>query len=472
EGVDGLTMALTSAGIVINKKAIDNTVVDYVLGDGETNATELVVAVGPADTVTFAMNDTYGDYAQVTGSATINLFDLVSVTGSFGVEKRTNQDLYISGSTTANTLVHANLLSIGLSNVSAFVGFNGIGLQLTDVDLAIALWSEIVTTGTARKWTSVMASVGSASFEGVEGLTMALTSAGIVINKKAADNTVVDYVKGAGETAATELTVTVGPTDTVTFAIDDINGDYAQVTGSATIDLFGFVSITGSFGVEKKTNQTVTLSTGVSATVNVLTIGLTNVSAFLGFGEGTDEAMGFQLTDVDFALALFSETAGAMRKWTSVKGSVGSASFVGLTGLGLIVSTLGIEINKKAADGSLIDYADNPLSVVVGPEDTVILDMDGSEGELLRAFGSVTLEIADFVTISGSFGFEKRTTGTTSTLLIGAAGITTFLGTVDGTMGVRIKDAGFGMVLYQQAGGNKYALTATGAAELVGFEDI
>ena len=58
-----------------------------------------------------------------------------------------------------------------------------IGLTLAGVDLAIALWSEI--GGTQRTWTSVMGNVGSAAFIGVSGLTIAVTSVGVVINQKA-----------------------------------------------------------------------------------------------------------------------------------------------------------------------------------------------------------------------------------------------------------------------------------------------
>ena len=100
---------------------------------------------------TFAIDDLNGDYVRVTGNATIDVFGIVKVTGSFGVEKKTNQNLYISGSTAENVLVaNANLFTIGLANVSAFVGFGSIGLQLNNVDLAIALWSENVEANAAQ----------------------------------------------------------------------------------------------------------------------------------------------------------------------------------------------------------------------------------------------------------------------------------------------------------------------------------
>ena len=57
-----------------------------------------------------------------------------------------------------------------------------------------------------------MGNVGSATFAGIEGLTLLATNVGIVVNKKnASDETVVDYVIGANEANATTLKVSVSP---------------------------------------------------------------------------------------------------------------------------------------------------------------------------------------------------------------------------------------------------------------------
>ena len=414
-GVSGLTIAVTSVGIVINKKASDNTVVDYKLGEGETTATSLAVVVAPGKTVSFGMDDTNGDYIQVAGSASINLFGFVTVTGGFGVESKTGQALYISsGATTANSLVSANLLTIGLSNVSAFVGFNGIGLQLDNIDLAIALWSEVLP-GT-RTWTSVMGNVGSAAFIGVSGLTIAVTSVGIVINKKASDNTVVDYKLGAGETNATILAVVVAPGKTVSFVIDDTSGDTIQVVGIADINLFGFVIVTGGFGVESKTGQTLYVSTDTAANetvtgANLLTIGLSNVRAFVGFN-----GIGLQLIAVDLAIALWSEVLPGTRNWTSVMGNVGSAAFIGVSGLTIAVTSVGIVINKKASDNTVVDYKLGAgetnatiLAVVVAPGKTVSFVIDDTSGDTIQVVGIADINLFGFVIVTGGFGVESKT---------------------------------------------------------------
>ncbi|CAB5114909.1 hypothetical protein D3OALGB2SA_2618, partial [Olavius algarvensis associated proteobacterium Delta 3] len=42
------------------------------------------------------------------------------------------------------------------------------------------------------------------------------------------------------------------------------------------------------------------------------------------------------------------------------------------------------------------------------PEDTISLDFDGSDGELLHASGAVRLEVSGFFYAGGTFSFEKR----------------------------------------------------------------
>jgi hypothetical protein len=409
------------------------------IGDSiSVTATSVVVQYTDAASVaagtTLTVGSTSYTFEQAIGAntiafrgvaTTINILDLVSVSGGFGVEKKTNQTLYVSGAAEANQEVTgANLLTVGLADVSAFVGFSGIGLNLTDVDLAIALWSENIQTN-PRSWTSVKASVGSATFTGVSGLEIRATNVGIVVNRKASDNTVVDYKAGTGETAqtVTELTVTVAPSQTVAFDIDDVNGDYTQVVGQATINVFGMVSVTGGFGVEKKTGQSVVVSnfatpaeTRSTVTANLLTIGLSDVDAFVGFG-----GVGLDLDGVDLAIALWSEDVQTNpRSWTTVMGSVASASFAGVEGLTISVTSVGIVVNKKASDNTVADYSQTAgeasvtsLTVTVSPGQTVSFNIDdnnsfaiyaggGGLGEKTGGFGG---------TVGGEAVFHERVVG-------------------------------------------------------------
>ncbi len=89
----------------------------------------------------------------------------------------------------------------------------------------------------------------------------------------------------------------------------------------------------------------------------MLTIGLSNVNAFVGYDQGTTDIsddLGMALTDVDVALAMFSEQGGSLRKWTAIKASVADATFRGVpAGLTVNVNTASIDINKQAVDGTV-----------------------------------------------------------------------------------------------------------------------
>ena len=435
----GLGLTVTSAGLVVNKIAADNTVVDYVQNGERERGDSLIVTVAPGETVTFTIDDNNGDYIQVVGVAMINLFDFVSVSGGFGVEKKTGQSIVLSDNTTATT----NLLTIGLANVSAFVGdsVSGLGIQLTGVDLALALWSEVVVSGTPRKWTTVKANVDTALPVGID-LGVTVNAVGIEVNKEATDHTLVDYHQGAGETQATSLSVAVGPGQTVLFDMDDTKGNYIQLTGHADINIFDLVTVSGDFGLEKGTNLSIVLSDDTTVTANLLTLGMANVDAFVGYG-----GIGIQLTGVNLAIALWSEVGGAARKWTSVKASIDSATFIGVTGLGLTVNTVGIEVNKEATDHTLVDYAVTPntsetqatsLTVAVGPGQTVVFDMDDTDGDYVQLTGNVDINIFDLVIVSGDFGLEKKTnqsivlsdntTATANLLTLGMANVDAFVG--------------------------------------------
>jgi hypothetical protein len=103
----------------------------------------------------------------------------------------------------------------------------------------------------------------------------------------------------------------------------------------------------------------------------------------------------------------------AKRKWTSLKAESGSVGFVGIVGLTVSADTLSVEINRAYTDAegnkTVIDYKAQSLEVKTGPESTLTMDMDGSEGELIRATGNLHLNLFNFFSVDGSFGFEKKT---------------------------------------------------------------
>ena len=174
---------------------------------------------------------------------------------------------------------------------------------------------------------------------GIPGLTLSVTTFGIELNLSAADSTVIDF-------SADPLAVSVGPEDTVTFEMAGADGELIQASGTVEIELADFFLVSGNFAFVSSSSS-VRLSDGSSVDVDLITIGASEVTAFAGLNGGTESALGFDLTNAAFALALMTDASNPARKWMALKSEVGSLGFVGVDGLTVEVDTLTVEINRN-----------------------------------------------------------------------------------------------------------------------------
>ncbi|QJW84677.1 hypothetical protein HK414_16150 [Ramlibacter terrae] len=142
--------------------------------------------------------------------------------------------------------------------------------------------------------------------------------------------------------SADATVLTLGGTE---FSMDGGSGELLRATGDLEIDVAGYFHVEGSFGIESRT-QEVTLSDGSVITVKVLSIGGEGIDAFAGMSGGTDDAVGLELGNVDFALALMTDTADATRKFTALQASAGLAGFIGIDDLVVSSSDLKVNINR------------------------------------------------------------------------------------------------------------------------------
>ncbi|NBS67262.1 MAG: hypothetical protein EBT33_23540, partial [Betaproteobacteria bacterium] len=328
-----------------------------------------------------------------------------------------------TGTAATGTTVAVDELLIGGAGLSGFIGMGGgtanaTGLSLTGVNLGLALYTERVTgSATAKKWTSAQASVASASFTGISDLSVTVTSLTVEVNRAASDQTLVDY--GTGKTVRS---VKTGPSTTTELTLKASDGILTRATGNIKLDVFGFLQAEGSFGIEKRTNQTITVNTGTAATgttvsVDELLIGGAGLSGFIGMGGGTANATGLSLTGVNLGLALYTERvtgSATAKKWTSAQASVAGASFTGISDLSVTVTSLTVEVNRAASDQTLVDYGTGKTvrSVKTGPSSTTELTLKASDGILTRATGNIKLDVFGFLQAEGSFGIEKRTNQT------------------------------------------------------------
>ncbi|MEN9773246.1 MAG: hypothetical protein RL322_316, partial [Pseudomonadota bacterium] len=548
-GITDLTLSVNTLSVEINRAATDKTVIDYSRTDpanaSSVRKTATVINTGPADTLALTMDAAEGVLTRVKGNLKVDVFGFVQAEGSFGIESKSGQvrvtdNPATAGDESANP-INVDMLLIGGTDLSGFAGINGgradaTGLALTGVEFGLALVTEKLSansTATARRWTTAQATAAGASFGGVDGLVVSAETLSIEVNRAAADKTVVDYGYSdpvdLSKPRKSEVTVATGPSTALELTLDGARGDTLRASGALTLDVFGFFAVQGNFAIDKSDREVVLNDAQVDdagvitrpasvVKVAALSIGASNVYAFAGVGGGFDAAgqlkagaIGLQLAETDFGIAILGETltgtepAGTVaRKWTALQADVGSAGFTGVDGLTAEVDTLSVEVNRAAADGTLVDYKAKGYTVDTGTSaspSSLTLSMDGSEGQLLRARGNLALDVFGFVQASGSFGIEKKsgtirladnpaTQGTDEStaavnvdmLLLGASGLSAFAGINGGqanALGLSLSDVDLGLALYTErltgAGTPREWTTlqaSVGSAQLGGIEGL
>gem|GEM_PF-3793446 len=249
-------------------------------------------------------------------------------------------------------------------------------------------------------------------------------------------DTVVDF-------AVAPLEVRTGPTTTLTLTLDGVDGSLARATGNLTLEAFDFFRVSGGFAFESST-ETVTLSDGTTVETDLLTAGGGGVSAFVGVDAGTPGAIGFSTEELDFALALFAEKDGD-RAWTALQADLTAAGLVGIDPLTLTVENLALRINRAAADGTVVDFAGSPLTVLTGPATSLDLTLDGADGEQLVLRGDLGFGVAGFVTLDGSFAFSRTEVDGAETLVAVGEGVAASLSAGEAAS-VAVTGANFGFL--------------------------
>jgi hypothetical protein len=305
---------------------------------------------------------------------------------------------------------------------------------------------------------------------------------------------VVDYgltdPSNANSARKTALSIATGSTSTMALTLDGSLGEYIRATGHLKIDLFGFVQVEGDLAVESRdTSVKLAAKPGKAAevvAVDALTIGGSHLNVFVGVNGGTSDAIGLQLVDIDFGLAMLSSKSDPSRTWTALTASATTVGFVGFLDFLPTVRNLQVDLNQAGRDGDqVVDFKAQNLDILTGTGSHVTLKLDGSAGELLRAEGDVTLKLLDFALFDGRIGFEKYTPSSPlivknsngsessvqaeSMMAITGTNITAFVGYADGGFdtsktltqqadhlyGFGVQGVDFG-VLMTNAGGQSY----------------
>ena len=496
----GVTLTASGIAAAVNKAAADGTVVDY-------SGTSLSIATGGTP-IALSMAGSQHAEEQITATVTMDLNGFLDLQGTFAITSVSDQSVNITPSTgTTNTTATVNELMIGGSNVSLFAGYgyntsdanptvaaaNADGLLVSGVNFGIALISEAGTgsTNTGREWISATSSGGTATVEGLQNYGVTISAAGIVaqVNKAAKDGSVVDY---SGTNA---LDVPTGAGTSIALTMAGSLHSEELVEALITLDLDGFLDLQGNFAITTETSQTVnvTPSTGAdtTATVNELTIGGSDVNLFAGYGYDTSapnvtaataNADGLLVAGVNFGIALFSETGSGTRTWVSATSNGGTATIPGLSDFGVTLSAADItaEVNKAAADGSVIDFSGaHALNVTTGAGTTIALTMAGALHNEEQIAALITLDLDGFLDLQGNFAITSETdqtvnltpsnntadtTATANELTFGGANVSLFAGYGYDTSAATVSDAtanadgllvsgvNFGIALFSETG--------------------
>ncbi|TAN47733.1 MAG: LEPR-XLL domain-containing protein, partial [Methylococcaceae bacterium] len=223
----------------------------------------------------------------------------------------------------------------------------------------------------------------------------------------------------------------------VLVEFDDTSDVQTMQAENAALAVDGFVQLEGNFSFSK------------TGPPSELLIGATDVKGGLGVAD-----LAVQIENGQLGLVVQANDQYALS-------AAGDAALTGIDALTLS-GTLHVDINTT---GGAIDRT---------PAIGAAIHFDSSEGNIRRFTGSnLDLSVAGFAELSGTFSFISDANNPDQILASGS-NIAAFLGAEAGQpdeLGVRISNAGFGLVL-EQGAVNSYAIAASGSAALAGISGL
>ncbi len=264
-------------------------------------------------------------------------------------------------------------------------------------------------------------------------------------------NYVVDFDSSFTTTAATTSGTTTTPRvggltiqTSSTAAYVDLDVPMISVSGSLTLDLDGFIYITGNISFQETSDPGATLNlaggSSTTATISsILEIGGSDVTIFAGTGGPSSNAgaVGFELSDFSFALALVSATDGgkpylyyglqAGANLQAAQAQENTLSGVGLpAGFNLSGTNLGVAVNGSTdPSGAVANFASSfgsgaGLTVSTGGGNSEVLSFNT---QLVQLCGGISLKFGNYISISGGF-YYSETSGTTTQIILGSGAYT------------------------------------------------
>ncbi|MFM7868589.1 MAG: hypothetical protein ACKPHU_30600, partial [Planctomycetaceae bacterium] len=321
----------------------------------------------------------------------------------------------------------------------------------------------------ARRWNTLQATATNVAALGIPDTTITGSNLAVAINRPDENGLVANYKQDP-------INIPLGNSQTYTVNIDGAKGALLQASGTLTVSVSDFFKVTGSFALQRAA-ASVTLASGTTANVSLLTLGIDNGSAFLGLNPGDANAAGLSITNADAAIAVATDVTDPTKHWTAVEASLDGISVTGLADISIAASNLNLQINRASGTNPVVDWDAAPLVVKTGPATAITLNMPGAEGNLLRATGNLSITAAGFFAVSGDLAIEKKTDTvklagspsdvTVDLLTIGAASLSAFVGVNGGTAnakGLALTGVEFGLAIAQKRSDKSKKYTALKAS--------
>lgn len=346
-GIDNFE--LSGSGVVnINMEANDGTLVDY-------SSKNLVIAPkGSVDGIVIDIEKSNDNVIAIEGDFKFGLYNFISFEKHISFSQNFKSVVLSDGRTTA-----VGYISFSQTNIDMFAGFNQgsdneVGLKISDAQFGLGIFVEM--SNPTNIWLSAQAQIDTIEFVGVDNVTLSANELFLEINTSSMDGTSIDFAtknvvlsKGIG---AAFGGTSIGDNEGITL---DMKGEKFAFRGNINLSLFDVVSMSGNF-VFSNTKQEILLSDGKTTVANVLVMEASDINAFTGFNLNDEAKVGFDISNLDFAFALFNDTVDTKREWISVQASADFIGFGGIDGLEIGGENIHLTINQSAYDNTLIDY--------------------------------------------------------------------------------------------------------------------
>lgn len=322
----------------------------------------------------------------------------------------------------------ATKITVGARNVSARVGVGGVAVTMREATAGLVLFSD---------GTYAVAGSGTLGLTGIPTLT-ATGTIGVEVS-----------------TALTQVSVPiwVGPEAWPEgMGTEEVAAGARRLYGEGVnLSLSGFATVTGNFAVTK---------TGTGASEKIL-IGAAEATATLDAG-----TVSVSVTNITLGAALYGNGTYALYG----AGAVTLSGFPDAGGgdpLLNVSGTVAVEVNTASRLPSSPDPVpvNETIPVPGGFPDVTLNYADN----VRRLYGTgLSLNIADFVTLTGNFSLDKVDAGAGDEAKIKVGGTAISASLSAGNVSVSLTDGQLGLVLF---GNGTYALKASGEASLNGFPD-